>query len=65
MAHRLEARKAVVFNLANEEDKELFEFASKNNFSKLVRKYLRNEMKRTARVTSSSASAVVQIDTRP
>ena len=51
---RLETRKTVVFNLANEVDKTLWEYASRTNFSQLVRRYLSADMKKRnapARVT--------------
>lgn len=43
---RLEARKAVVFNLANEADARLHEYANEVNFSRLVKKYLEADLLR-------------------
>lgn len=51
---RLEARKAVVFNVADEDDRALWEYASRSNFSQLVRRYLAADMKKQATVARTT-----------
>lgn len=60
---RLETRKTVVFNLANEADRTLWEYASRTNFSQLVRRYLAMDMRK--KVTTARVSLDVQHSDAP
>ncbi|MCF8564546.1 hypothetical protein LLE49_07280 [Alicyclobacillus tolerans] len=49
---RGEVRKVVVFNVGNESDRKLYEYAQSVNFTRLVKSYLARELRKSAKPTN-------------